>query len=72
MHRYEEINTNDDRMNNLQANGKQVTDVNEGSNDEEISTHKRHSAFSIDFGTSKRKDPEGLSHLHYPVNDQNK
>lgn len=71
MHRYEEINTSNDKMNDLQANGKRATDDNEGCN-EEISIHKRHSAFPIDLRASKIKDPEGLSHLHYPINDQNK
>lgn len=72
MHRYKEINTSNDKMNNLQANGKRATDDNEGYDDEKMSIHKRQSAYPIDFGMSKSKDLDGLLHLHYPINDRNK
>lgn len=72
MHKYEEINTSNDKMNNLQVNGKRATgkrDNNEEYNDEKMSIQ---SAYPLDFKTGKTKDPDGLWHLHYPINDRNK
>lgn len=56
----------------MQISGKWVAADDEEYDDEEVSIRKRHSAFPIDFETSKRKFSERLLHPYYPTNNQNR